>query len=674
MSKFDSILVANRGEIAVRVMRTAEALGYRIIAIYSEADAGAPHVALADEAYLVGPPQVGESYLNAERVLEAARNSGAQAIHPGYGFFSENADFAEQCQEAGLIFIGPSPEAIRAMGNKAEAKRLMLASGVPCIPGYQAEDQSDTALTAAAEEIGYPLMVKAAAGGGGRGIRLVEAAADLAAALTAARSEAANAFGSDELILERALVRPRHVEVQVFADSQGNAVYLGERDCSVQRRHQKVIEEAPSPAVTPELRRDMGEAAVKAARSIDYSNAGTVEFLLDASGGRDGGDFYFLEMNTRLQVEHPVTEMITGLDLVALQISVAQGAPLGLEQESIDFTGHAIEARLYAEDPANDFLPSSGTAESWQPATGDGVRIDHGLMAGQEIPPYYDSLVAKVIAWGEDREIARRRLARVLRNTVLLGPESNKDFLVDILGNPTFANGEATTAFIPEEFPGDSLAARAPSAEQAAAAAVLQYCAERRVSAEQSPVGHQTMAAGELQNWYNAGKLHSHYKYALADDDLDLMVTAQNESDYRVASGDREIAVSVHGLDGGAAVLSVDGARKQAHFNTAASEIHLAIDGASFRLQNQIAFAVTAATAAGSGAVVAPMHGNVLRVLASVGDNVAEGDALIILEAMKMEHEVAATVTGQVKDVKIAAGTQVSAGALLVEIEPAEDA
>ena len=669
MGNFDSILVANRGEIAVRVMKTAEALGYRTVAIYSEADAGAPHVALADEAYLVGPPAVGESYLHAERVLEAARRSGAQAIHPGYGFFSENADFAEQCQHAGLIFIGPTPAAIRAMGNKAEAKRLMLDSGVPCIPGYQGEDQSDAALAAAAGEIGYPLMVKAAAGGGGRGIRLVDEAAALEAALTTARSEATNAFGSDELILEKALVRPRHVEIQVFGDQHGNTIYLGERDCSVQRRHQKVIEEAPSPAVTPELRQAMGEAAVAAARSIDYSNAGTVEFLLDAAG-----EFYFLEMNTRLQVEHPVTELVIGLDLVALQLRVAQGEPLGLEQADVDISGHAIEARLYAEDPANGFLPSSGTAECWRPAAGDGVRIDHGLDEGQEIPPFYDSLVAKVIAWGEDREAARRRLRRVLRNTVLLGPESNKDFLVDILGNPKFAAGEATTEFIPEEFPSESLAAKSPSSEQAAVAAVLQYCGERQVSAEQSPVGHQTMAAGELRNWYSSGNLHSHYRYpAGSDSALDLVVTARGESDYVVAMGDEEITVSLHTLGDRTAEISVADARKQVHFTIAAGEIHLAIDGASFRLQNQIAFAALAVGAAGGGQVTAPMHGNVLRVLVAAGDSVDEGAPLVILEAMKMEHEVAATVSGEVTDVKAAVGVQVAAGALLVEIEPAED-
>ena len=668
MTDFDSILVANRGEIAVRILRTTQSLGFHTIAIYSQADAGALHVALADEAHLVGSPMVGDSYLNAERVLEAARRSGAQAIHPGYGFFSENADFAQRCADLGLVFIGPPTQAIRAMGNKAEAKRLMLESGVPCIPGYQGEDQSDAALTKAAGEIGYPLMIKAAAGGGGRGIRLVDEAAGLEAALAAARSEAGNAFGSEELILEKALIRPRHVEIQVFADQHGNAVHLGERDCSVQRRHQKVIEEAPSPVMTPELRQAMGEAAVAAARSIDYTNAGTVEFLLD---GRDGGNFYFLEMNTRLQVEHPVTELVTGLNLVALQIHVAQGRLLGFEQDHVDIRGHAIEARLYAEDPANGFLPASGRAQCWRPAAGKGVRIDHGLDEGQEIPPYYDSLVAKVIAWGEDREVARRRLARALRNTVLLGPESNKDFLGAIIANPRFAAGEATTAFIPEEFPADSLAARAPSTVQAAAATVLQYCLERRQSAAGSPVGQQAMAAGELRNWSSTGKLHTHYKYTVGGEDLDLMVTALGEHDYRVAADGHEIAVSVEALDQGVAVLTLDGARKQVHFTATAGEIHIAIDGFAFRLRNLIAFAALAAGAAGGGQVTAPMHGNVLRVLVAPGDSVAEGAPLVILEAMKMEHEVTATAAGEVIDVKTAPGTQVIAGALLVEIEPA---
>ncbi|MEQ8803451.1 MAG: biotin carboxylase N-terminal domain-containing protein, partial [Haliea sp.] len=395
MPQFDSVLVANRGEIAVRVIRSAKAQGYRTIAVYSEADAAAPHVLLADEAVLIGPAPVRESYLDPERILAAAAATRAGAIHPGYGFLSENAAFARACEDAGMVFIGPSARAIELMGNKAAAKRLMLAADVPCIPGYQDQDQSDTALVEAAQRIGTPLMVKAAAGGGGRGMRLVLDPVDLPAALAAARSEAENAFGSGELILEKALLQPRHVEIQVFSDSHGNHVHLGERDCSIQRRHQKVVEESPCPVMTPELRVAMGEAAVNAARSIDYCGAGTVEFLLDVDQR-----FYFLEMNTRLQVEHPVTEMVTGLDLVALQLQVAQGYPLPLSQADVALHGHALEVRLYAEDTVNDFLPASGTVYRWHPPHGEGIRVDHDLVEGQEVSPFYDPMIANIIAWG----------------------------------------------------------------------------------------------------------------------------------------------------------------------------------------------------------------------------------------------------------------------------------
>ena len=475
MKQFDSVLVANRGEIAVRVIRSAQQQGYRAIAVYSEADADARHVAVADEAVLIGPPAVAESYLDPERILEAARRTGAQAIHPGYGFLSENAAFAQACAEAGLVFIGPTPAAIDIMGNKAASKRRMLEAGVPCIPGYQDPDQSDEALVAAARAIGAPLMVKAAAGGGGRGMRLVESLDVLSEALAAARSEAENAFGSGELILEKAVIRPRHVEIQVFGDNEGNVIHLGERDCSVQRRHQKVVEEAPCPVMTDALRAAMGEAAVNAARSIDYVGAGTVEFLLDADG-----EFYFLEMNTRLQVEHPVTEMITGIDLVALQFRIAQGYPLPMSQDDVTLTGHAIEVRLYAEDSSNDFLPATGRAVLWQPPSGEGIRVDHGLRTGQDVSPFYDPMIAKIIAYGEDRQTALRRLVRALENTVLFGVPNNRRFLIDVLGREDFAAGAATTAFIEDNFTAEDLQPDAAGAADMALAAVLQYRQRQR--------------------------------------------------------------------------------------------------------------------------------------------------------------------------------------------------
>ncbi|NQU63399.1 MAG: acetyl-CoA carboxylase biotin carboxylase subunit, partial [SAR324 cluster bacterium] len=491
MTTFRSILVANRGEITMRIMRSVKTLGYKTIAIYSEADAGAPHVQFADDAVLIGPAPVAESYLDMNRILKAARDTGADAIHPGYGFLSENAEFAKACADAGLVFIGPTAEAIDLMGNKAAAKRRMMAAKVPCVPGYEGEDQSDRALLKAAGDIGYPLMVKAAAGGGGRGMRLVFAEQDLQTALDTARSEAQNAFGSGELILEKAISRPRHVEIQVFADTQGNVIYLGERDCSVQRRHQKVVEEAPCPIMTAELRARMGAAAVDVARSINYRGAGTVEFLLD-----DQGDFYFLEMNTRLQVEHPVTEMITGLDLVAMQIRVAEGKELWLTQEQVKLSGHAIEVRLYAEDPAQDFLPVTGSIDLWAPAQGEGIRIDSGIVTGQEISPFYDPMLAKVITWGETRQTALNRLVEALKGTTLFGAKTNKKFLIDVLERETFKKGQATTAFIDEEFESAQLDDSTLSFKEAGVAAVLQYFGEREAA----------MAASlginpELKNW-----------------------------------------------------------------------------------------------------------------------------------------------------------------------------
>jgi geranyl-CoA carboxylase alpha subunit len=443
VSRFRKVLIANRGEIACRIIRTAHAKGYRTVAVYSAADQDALHVHLAHEAVAIGPAPVAQSYLAVDKIIDAAKQSGADAIHPGYGFLSENAGFAQACADAGLIFIGPSPEAIRVMGDKAEAKRRMITAGVPCVPGYQDADQSDARLTQEAAAIGFPVMVKAAAGGGGRGMRFVQEAGALAAALGTARSEAKNAFGDDRLLLERAIVDARHVEIQVFGDAHGNVIHLGERDCSVQRRHQKVVEEAPSPAVDADLRARMGAAAVQAAKTIDYIGAGTIEFMLDC---RD--EFYFLEMNTRLQVEHPVTELVTGLDLVGLQFDIAERKPLQLGQGDVRLEGHAIEVRLYAEDPRKSFLPQTGTIHLFEPAAGEGIRIDHGLMPSHIVAPFYDAMLAKIIAHGADREEARRRLVAGLEDTVLLGVTTNKSFLIDVLETDAFVYGEATTEFI----------------------------------------------------------------------------------------------------------------------------------------------------------------------------------------------------------------------------------
>ena len=423
MKTLSTLLVANRGEIAVRVMRTARALGIRTVAVYSDADEDALHVREADQAIRLGGPIVSDSYLSQEKVLAAAIEAGADAIHPGYGFLSENSDFAAACEQANIVFIGPPNRAIEVMGDKARAKRAMLEASVPCIPGYQGEAQDIETLLVAAEDIGLPVMIKAAAGGGGRGMRLVTDLSQLQDAIGLAQSEAQNAFGSSELIIERAVLRPRHVEVQVFADQHGHVVHLGERDCSIQRRHQKVIEESPCPVMTPELRSAMGEAAVNVARAVDYVGAGTVEFLLD-----EEGRFYFLEMNTRLQVEHPVTEMVTGFDLVEWQIRVARGEPLPAEQDDIELLGHSVEVRLYAEEPEKGFLPSTGPVRLFDFPEGEGIRIDSGVASGDEVSPYYDAMVAKIISYGETREDARRRLVATLQDGALLGLGNNRDY------------------------------------------------------------------------------------------------------------------------------------------------------------------------------------------------------------------------------------------------------
>ena len=658
---FNSILIANRGEIALRVMRSAKALGYRTIAVYSEADTGAPHVEAADDAVLIGPAPTGQSYLDAERVLKAAEASGAEAIHPGYGFLSENADFARACAAAGLVFIGPPGEAIDLMGNKAAAKRHMIAAGVPCIPGYEGVDQSDRAFVSAAEEIGLPLMVKAAAGGGGRGMRLVEDASRLLDALASARSEALNAFASDELILEKALLRPRHVEMQIFADAHGAVVHMGERDCSVQRRHQKVVEEAPCPVMNSDLRSRMGAAAVEAARSIDYCGAGTVEFLLD-----EAGDFYFLEMNTRLQVEHPVTEMITGLDLVALQIQVADGRPLGLAQEDIRLDGHAIEARLYAEDVAQDFLPSASRIERWAAATGAGVRFDSGIRSGQDISPFYDPMIAKAVAWGETREVARHRLIEALKQTTVFGLTTNRRFLIGVLASGAFAAGAATTAFIAEQFDAAQLSDPKPGLTEAALAAVLMFRSERREAFELS-LG----VAEQLLDWSSGGTLTTHYAY----DDIELTITPEGGGRYGIWFGDERREVEVLALDanGGNARLCVDERRYAVQFFVSGRGlIDLALDGTTFRFRNENAFADVSEARGDGSRILAPMHGTLLEVLVRSGERVEPGQRVAVLEAMKMQHDIVAEMGGIVQAIHGQAGAQTAADQLLIEIETDE--
>jgi geranyl-CoA carboxylase alpha subunit len=612
---FSRILVANRGEIAWRVMRTAKVMGYRTVAVYSDADKDAPHVAFADEAVRIGPPPVGESYLNIDRILEAAHKSGADAVHPGYGFLSENEAFATACGKAGLVFIGPPPAAIAAMGNKAAAKRRMIDAGVPCVPGYQGADQSDNSLQNEARKIGLPVMVKAAAGGGGRGMRLVERDGDLGEAIRMARAEAAGAFGSGELILERAVIDARHVEIQVFADNHGSVIHLGERDCSVQRRHQKVIEEAPSPAVDADLRHRMGAAAVAAAKTIGYRGAGTVEFLL----GSDGA-FYFLEMNTRLQVEHPVTEAITGLDLVEWQLRVARGEPLPLKQDQVRLAGHAIEVRLYAEDAYAGFLPQTGRVDIWRPAAGPGLRIDHGVKDGLAISPFYDPMIAKVIAHGATREEARARLVRALHDTVVLGPTTNRHFLIRLLEHPEFAAGKATTAFIGKHaFPSPAVRDR----HWLLAASLLW-----RQSAERYPAN--------LRGWRNSNPEPSPIKLA-------------------VGKTERTIPLTPADVSPETPPFCIDG-----------TDIVVDLDAHTVRFQDRTYLAPTSAAEGSDGKLRAPMDGRIVAINVAAGDKVTRGQTLVVLEAMKIQHQLKAALDAEVESVAVREGQQVSNRTVLV--------
>ncbi|MGQ7958281.1 acetyl-CoA carboxylase biotin carboxylase subunit [Pseudomonas sp. SP16.1] len=661
MPAFNKILIANRGEIACRVMRTAIELGYRTVAVYSQADSDARHVQLADEAVCIGPAQVNQSYLVIDNIIEAARQTGADAIHPGYGFLSENADFARACEEAGIVFIGPTVEAIHLMGSKRLSKIAMLEAGVPCIPGYEGAAQDDETLASEAERIGYPLMIKASAGGGGRGMRLVEESSELLAQLRTARSEAQNAFGSGELILERAVIRPRHVEIQVFGDAHGNIVYLGERDCSVQRRHQKVVEEAPCPVLTAELRRAMGEAAVKAAASVGYVGAGTVEFLLDASG-----EFFFLEMNTRLQVEHPVTELITGQDLVAWQIRVAAGQPLPLEQDEIRLSGHAMEVRLYAEDSAAGFLPQTGQVLRWEPELLSGVRIDHGLVEGQAVTPFYDPLLAKVIAYGATRDEARRKLLRAVENCVLLGVNGNQRFLANLLAHPDFTAGNATTAFIAEHFTGDpSLAPQPPHSEELALAAALLF--QRSASAR----AHQ----GELAGWRSAGSVPWRFVLRLGDQRLGValqVLEPGSQPRLQVELGERSLELRLLSHDGRWAVVELDGVRRRLAYHLDGDCIRLFGHAGNLELHDVTHAPTSAGNAAACGSVKAPMDGAIVEVLVAEGATVAKGQLLLVLEAMKMEHLLKAGVDGVIRRVGVSRGDQVKSRQLLVEIEAAD--
>ena len=663
---FAKVLIANRGEIAVRIARTCHELGIGVVAVYSDADRTALHVRVADEAYRIGPPPVRESYLKIEAILDVAARSGAEAVHPGYGFLSENAEFAERVQGAGMTFIGPPASAIREMGDKAGAKRLMIAAGVPVVPGYQELDQSDERLRREAARIGYPLMVKAAAGGGGRGLREVREAADFQDQLEGARREAMAAFGDDRVLLERRVADAHHVEVQVFADGAGNVVYLGERDCSVQRRHQKVIEESPSPVVDEDLRRRMGEDAVRAVVRVGYTNAGTVEFLV----GRNG-DYYFLEMNTRLQVEHPVTEAVTGLDLVRLQLDVAAGKQLPFTQEEVSISGHAIEARLYAEDPFMDFLPSAGRLTRYRMPSGDGIRVDTGYVQGGMVTPYYDSMLAKIIVNASDRGDAIRRLSYALAGTSISGVATNLPMLRIFAASPAFGAGDASTDYLDQNWP--ALAAEKSIALDVAAGATGFLLTD----ADQ-------VADGFLDPWRRAVPWRvgtAARVVPLIIDDRKILVTV------RLGSATGNWLLSVAGEEVDAAFDRISGTELTMRFrDTVERCTRTVMNGGAQKLvlhdrehlvrlawpNSPDAAAASVQVGGGGGLLSSPMPGVIAKLNVQEGDTVKERQTLAVLEAMKMEHAIQATFDGRVKRVHCEQGERVAGGTVLFELEPAD--
>ena len=648
---FFKVLIANRGEIALRIMRTARRLGLGVVAVYSDADRDALHVREADQAVRIGEALPALSYLRIDAIIAAAKASGAGAVHPGYGFLAENEDFAQACRDAGLVFIGPSPEAIRAMGNKAGAKEIMQRAGVPCVPGYQGADQSDAVMLAEARKIGFPVMIKAVAGGGGRGMRLVPEAAAFPDALRSARSEAQGAFGDPAVILERAIVDPRHIEIQVFGDRYGNAIHLGERDCSVQRRHQKLIEEAPSPKVTPELRARMGAVAVAAVKSIGYEGAGTLEFLLDQSG-----EFYFMEMNTRLQVEHPVTEAITGLDLVELQLRIAGGEPLGLTQADVKFSGHAIEVRLCSEDAGHDFMPQSGKMALWQMP--DGIRVEHALQSGSEIPPFYDSMIAKVISHGADRDEARGRLICGLEQAAAFGVTTNQGFLISCLRHPGFAKGEATTAFIGNHRD-ELLAPRANDKTEAALAALLLYVTNPHAPPWRS--GRSLAATFPLTT-----------RIDLGHEVLEVDIARERDGSYVANLDGGEHRFEIDELGRNTIRLRADGLMESTRFLRDDDRLYFLHRGVTIAVRDlTLAAPVSAAASGGDGKVRAAMNGRVVAVLVKPGEQVVLGQPVMTLEAMKMEHVHTAGVAGTVSAIDVAEGEQITTGKIVVEIAAA---
>lgn len=664
---FNKILIANRGEIACRIINTAKRLGIATVAVYSDADQHARHVALADEAVHIGPSPANESYLLAGRIINAARKTRAEAIHPGYGFLSENSAFCRQCTEQGLVFIGPPASAIEAMGSKSAAKTLMAKAGVPLLPGYNGDDQQSTTLQQAAEEIGYPVLLKAVAGGGGKGMRQVWQASEFNQALAAAKREALASVGSDAMLVEKYLTQPRHVEVQIFCDQQGHGVYLFERDCSVQRRHQKIIEEAPAPHLTDALRQQMGETALRAAQAIDYQGAGTVEFLLDRNG-----HFYFMEMNTRLQVEHPITEMITGQDLVEWQLLVAAGETLPLSQAQLSINGHAFEARLYAEDPEQDFLPASGTIEYLRtPDETDHVRIDSGVMEGDEVSSYYDPMIAKLIVWGSNRELALRRLGQCLSQYHISGVTTNVDFLKRLSEHPAFAQAEVHTGFIEQH--SATLFNNQPIAidQQLALACLYLQLATRQRSAPQANDQDPYSPWNHHDHWRLNAHFHQSLTIVLAGKAFQLRLEkSHHQSGQYILHGQSHSQAISGTLQDQTLCATLDGHRQTVTVVAEGQRFRVFTANGSFSFEQPNANPEATHSDDNHAGFTAPMNGTVVDIAAPCHVAVSKGDTLLVMEAMKMEHAIRAPVDGIVSEYYCQTGDRVDGGATLLRFEP----
>lgn len=672
---FEKILIANRGEIACRVIETARLLGVKTVAVYSEADVAARHVTMADEAVLLGPAEVAQSYLKADKILQIAKETGAQAIHPGYGFLSENADFAEKCAAENVVFIGPPASAIRAMGLKDAAKAMMEEAGVPVVPGYHGKDQSPDLLIKEAAQIGYPVLIKAVAGGGGKGMRRVDSEAEFPSALEGAKREAANAFGDDRVLIEKYLIKPRHIEVQVFADCHGNAVHLFERDCSLQRRHQKVIEEAPAPDMPEKMRAAMGAAAVAAAKAIKYEGAGTVEFIADVSDGLKADGFYFMEMNTRLQVEHPVTEMITGQDLVEWQLIVADGGKLPLVQEELKISGHALEARLYAEDPHNDFLPATGPLLRLRPPQAEaGVRVDTGVVEGDSVTPFYDPMIAKLVVWDETRDAALRKMQLALANYQVAGLVTNLEFLKNVASHPAFAAKDLDTSFI-ERFKDDLVPAKEFASDRHLALAVL-FLATTAAARNEALAAHSTdpySPWNDVSAWRLNEVAHHDYVFARDADEIEVSIS-HTPSGYEIILPSGAISASAQLMADGSLRATLAGHIMTVTVVEDANRLIVISDGKQVEVTRIVKDYAGIGDEGGAGAITAPMPGKIIQVSVTTGQTVKKGDSLMVMEAMKMEHTLSAGADGVVSDIFFETGDQVDEGVTLIKIDSEEEA